>query len=243
MIEPVVSNPHFRRFAPPVVAIVLIGTFVSLGFWQLDRARQKIELQEQFEDGSAYLPLTGVLPERPFQPIEARGQFLDDRQILIDNIVRDGRVGFFVITPFRQSSSAPLLLVNRGWLARSDDTTSVQDIDVADDVRVLRGKSGTLPMVSLRTGDSFAGAGDWPKRATYPTIDEIAIQLDSALLPLVLLLDADQADGFRRQWQPQGSGPMTNYGYAFQWFAMATAVLAILIWQYRKKARATTSGQ
>ena len=85
MIESIVSNRLFRLFAPPVVAVVLIGTFVSLGFWQLDRAQQKIDLQRQFEDGSAYLPLTGALPERLFQPIEARGQFLDDRQILIEN--------------------------------------------------------------------------------------------------------------------------------------------------------------
>jgi cytochrome oxidase assembly protein ShyY1 len=27
---------------------------------------------------------------------------------------------------------------------------------------------------------------------------------------------------------------MTNYSYAFQWFAMAAAVLAILAWHFRK---------
>lgn len=241
MIGSVTSNALFRRFAPPVLATVLIGVFASLGFWQLDRAKQKIDLQALFDDGSAYLLLTGALPERQFQSIEARGRYVNDRQVLIENIIRDGRLGYFVITPFRQSSAAPLLLVNRGWLPRTHQDDPQKQIHVGDDVRVLRGKSGRLPRVSVRPGGAFDGAGDWPKNATYPTLDDVAAQLDADLLPFVLLLDADAPDGFQRQWQPQGSGPNTNYGYAFQWFSMALAVMAILVWQLRKQRRAKDS--
>ena len=50
-----------------------------------------------------------------------------------------------------------------------------------------------------------------------------------------LLLDPEDEDGFLRQWEPDQSGAMTHYGYAFQWFAMALAVIGIAFWQYRKR--------
>jgi len=237
VIEDILRNNSFRRFFPPVVGIVLLGLFVALGMWQLDRAAQKTASLEQFAESAAYLPLNGQLPERPFQPIEAHGRFLDDKQVLIENIVRNGRVGYFVITPFEQSGEDVLLLVNRGWLARSDDEDRQTLTAVGNAVRTIRGRAGQLPRVSIRAGEGFAGAMDWPKSATYPTFGEIAAELEADLSPFLMLLDPGAADGFDRQWQPQQSGPMTNYGYAFQWFAMAVAVFAIMLWRLRRRAQ------
>ncbi len=243
MIEATLKNKQFRRIVPPLAGVMLIGLFVSLGLWQLDRAQQKKELLTQFAESGAYLPLHRHLPEKVFQPVEARGRFQGQRQVLIENIVRDGRVGYFVITPFQQSGNESLLLVNRGWLARSNQQDLQALIEIGDDVRTLRGRAGQLPRVGVRPGGSFDGAGDWPKNATYPTLDEVAAELNEALLPLVLLLDPDEKDGFRRHWQPPQRGPMTNYGYAFQWFAMAIAVLVILVWRLRKGAPTREPGQ
>lgn len=244
MIEGILRNKQFRRYFPPFAAIVFTILFVSLGFWQLDRAAQKRDLLASFADSgndsesTGHMPLDGKLPDRPFQPIEARGRYDSQRQVLLENIVRDGRIGYFVITPFQQSGENALLLVNRGWLPMPDrDSGKSPQIDVDTQVRVLRGRAGQLPRVSVRPGEAFEGAADWPRHATYPLLDEVAAQLGTELLPFVLLLDPDQDDGFRREWQPQVSGPMTNYSYAFQWFAMAAAVMVILVWQLRKRAR------
>lgn len=237
MKESILVNKWFRRYFPPFAAVVFIGIFVLLAFWQLDRAAQKETLLAQFADDADFMPLNGGLPDNEYQPIEVRGSFDGQRQVLIENIVRDGRLGYFVITPFAQAGAGPLLLVNRGWLARPAQQHEMTPIDVAGDVRTLHGRAGHLPRVGVRGGAGFDGAGDWPKNAVYPTYAEVAHELDEELLPFVLLLDAADDDGFRRQWQPQGSGPMTNYGYALQWFAMAVAVLAILGWQLRKGAR------
>lgn len=237
MIEDILKNNSFRRYFPPVAGIVFIGVFIALGFWQLDRAAQKKASLAQFADATPYMPLNGQHPERPFQPVEARGRFADERQILIENIVRNGQVGYFVITPFQQPGDEALLLVNRGWLARVGQETGRTPIDVSDDVRTIHGRAGRLPQVSIRAGDGFAGAGDWPKSATYPTLDEIAAELEADVAPFVMLLAPEDPDGFNRQWQPQQSGPMTNYGYAFQWFAMAVAVFAILLWRFRNVVR------
>ena len=38
----------------------------------------------------------------------------------------------------------------------------------------------------------------------------------------LVLLDAGEPDGYRRQWQAPGLPPMRHVAYAVQWFALAT---------------------
>ena len=45
--------------------------------------------------------------------------------------------------------------------------------------------------------------------------------LDAAEL---VLLDADQPDGYLRQWQPPGFPPLRHTAYAVQWFGLALAL-------------------
>ena len=235
MIEALIRNEHFRRIFPPVAAVGLIALFVSLGFWQLDRATEKNQLQALFDDDTAYARVTGDMPVTEYQNIESYGYYLDSRQILIDNIFVEGRIGHYVITPFRYATSEPLLIVNRGWVARPVDSEANVDLSTGETRRTIRGRVGRLPRVGIRSGEAFEGAGDWPKKAIYPTLDDLSAQLDQEVLPFILLLHPEADDGFVRRWQPTGSGPSMHYGYAFQWFAMAAAVLTILGWQLRKR--------
>ena len=41
VIESILKNDLFRRYFPPFAGVLFIALFVSLGFWQLDRAAQK----------------------------------------------------------------------------------------------------------------------------------------------------------------------------------------------------------
>ena len=259
------TNALLVSIVPPLAGVALVTAFTALGLWQLDRAAEKEALAEKFANDAPYRSLDNVdvenqEPPIPFEKLEVRGRPLSDRQVLIDNIVRNGRIGYFVITPFEITGGAPLLLVNRGWVDKGTDAditdriggTSADegsadegsadegsaDEGSADSRRRVRGRAGHLPRVGIRSGEAFAGALDWPRVAVYPTLAEVAEQLDRELLPFVLLLDPDDADGFMRAWEPAQSGPMTHYGYAFQWFAMALAVVAIGGWQLKKRLSA-----
>ena len=235
MIEELIKNEHFRRIFPPVVGIGLILLFVSLGRWQLDRAAEKNELHALFDNDSAYARVTGDMPVTDYQNIESYGYYLDAQQVLIDNMFVDSRIGHYVITPFRYAADEPLLIVNRGWVARPVDSDMNVDLSTGESRRTIRGRVGRLPKVGIRSGEAFEGAGDWPKKAIYPTLDDLAKELDEDVLPFILLLHPEADDGFVRRWQPTGSGPSMHYGYAFQWFAMAAAVFVILGWQLRKR--------
>ncbi len=58
----------------------------------------------------------------------------------------------------------------------------------------------------------------------------MAKQLGLPLLPLVVLLDPGAPAGFAREWTPYyGISVQRHQGYAFQWFALATALGVIYI--------------
>jgi surfeit locus 1 family protein len=235
MLDELINNEHFRRLFPPLAATGLIALFVSLGVWQLDRAAGKNRVQALFENDAPFTRLTGDMPVTEFQNIDTSGHYLGNRQVLIDRIFMDGRSGYYAITAFRYADSEPLLIVNRGWIARPGSNESDPDISVGSASRSIRGRVGHLPRVGIRSADAFAGEESWPKTATYPTLDELSAEMGEELLPFVLLLDPDANDGFVRRWQPRDRGPMMHYGYALQWFAMAAAVAGIFIWRMRKK--------
>lgn len=220
---------------PPVAAVVLLVTFVWLGMWQLDRAAFKEDLAASFAAATDYERVFGDMPVAAFQPIKSTGEYLNERQILIDNIVKDSRLGVYVITPFQYSIDEPLLLVNRGWMPKLPGQNALPDVAISRELLEIRGKAGNLPRVGIRPGEAFEGSTGWPRTGVYPTLAEVEAELGRTVLPFVLLLDPEEASPMVRQWQPVQSGPATHYGYAFQWFALATTVLVVSVWQFRKR--------
>jgi len=233
--DEIIESEQFRRLFVPLASLFLFILFVSLGVWQLGRAAEKNSIRALFEEGAPYTRATGDMPVTEYQPIEARGRYLNERQVLIDNMIVDGRIGFYAITPLRYATAEPLLLVNRGWIPRAAGDSTKPDLGVAGDVRTVQGRVGYLPRVGIRSREAFQAGDEWPKTASYPTPEDLSAELGEELLPFVLLLDPAADDGFLRSWQPRESGPMMHYGYALQWFAMAAAVAGIFVWRRRKK--------
>lgn len=224
------------RWLPPVAAVILIVLFISLASWQLDRAAEKEALAGLFDDTGSPVTFVASGDYELYQPVTATGRYLPERQVLIDNIVRGGRLGYYVITPFETAPGAPLLLVNRGFIVRSP-SGGLPAVDVGGETRNVSGRIGRLPRVAIRPDKAIADRQGWPKIAVYPRSEDIAAVLEQEVAAPVLLLAPDAGDGFIRQWQPEQKGPMMHYGYAFQWSALALTVLVILIWQLRKRYR------
>ena len=98
-----------------------------------------------------------------------RDSYRDDRQVLIDNIPREGQLGYYVITPFEPSMSNEILLVNRGWLPKpARPTEDEADLTVAGNYRTSHGLTGHLPRVAIRPGEAFVERDVWPRRPAPP---------------------------------------------------------------------------
>ena len=219
---------------PALAGLLLLALFVTLGFWQLDRAADKREVQSAFEAGGEYRRLEADASYDRYQPLTATGRYLDRRQVLLENIVLNGRLGYYVITPFEFAPDEPLLLVNRGWIPKEAEGDALP-IAVSGREQEIRGRVGWLPRVGIRPGPAFAGDSGWPRRAVWPETQEVAAALGREVLPFVLLADPDPSSGLVRRWQPQEVGPMRHIGYAVQWFALALAVVVIAIVLHRRK--------
>jgi surfeit locus 1 family protein len=230
-------NDLLERIVPPVAALLLIVVFATLGNWQLNRAAEKVESAAQFENTAPYTPLAQITNAAPFQRIESRGRYLAQRQVLVNNIIRNNRLGYFVITALELTSDEPLLIVNRGWIEKPRDADALADIKVEDNWRSLRGRAGDLPRVGIRSGEPFVGDDTWPRTGLYPTLADVSAQLGREVLPFALLLDPDADDGYMRDWQPRQAAPSTHYGYAVQWFALALAVIVVWVVQIRRMRR------
>lgn len=220
------------QFKPPWWAIgvtaVLCSVFVSLSMWQLSRAEEKRELLEMFEAGReapAEIRSSEDLDDRVrYAPLRVHGRFLPERQFLLEGQTRDGQTGFHVWTPFELEEGERLLMVDRGWIARQEAPPEAPD----DEPRSIRGMLDELPEPGFRM-DPPAPEGEWPREIYYPDAELLESQLERPVHPGRLLMDADETPGHVREWDPVAMPPERHLAYAFQWAALAVALLVVFI--------------
>ena len=113
---------------PYVLGAILVAMFFALCVWQISRGLEKAGTQAAFESQSGFSSWSDGMDVSAFQKLRTTGRFDSERQILLENIIVNSRVGYYVLTPLRVDENAPLLLVNRGWIETSgpeQDLTSV----------------------------------------------------------------------------------------------------------------------
>ncbi len=114
--------------------LLATGAFLALAVWQLGRADEKRQLQAIFEARLQQPPLEykgGELdPDLvQYRRLRLEGHFLREGQLLLDNVVMDGRPGYEVITPFRLQGDG-VVLVDRGWVPLGRSRALVPEIPV-----------------------------------------------------------------------------------------------------------------
>src|SRR2546423_8496444 len=92
---------------------------IALGHWQAGRADAKRALGAQLDQALRSPPIEIgsqiVSPERVvLRYVAARGRFVDEHTIYLDNKLRRGQPGYEVVTPLRLDGMH--VLVNRGWV-------------------------------------------------------------------------------------------------------------------------------
>jgi surfeit locus 1 family protein len=239
----VLSSLVRRRFAPALhwtlLAALGVALFVSLGRWQLHRAEEKRALFAGFAAGSG---AAVILPEdfraiERYRRVTARGHYDSSRQFLLDNMTHEGVPGFHVLTPLVQHDLR-VVLVDRGFVPLTGSRSDLPDVTVDTGERSVTGRADNLPQaaVSLDAGP----ATGWPRIVSFPTMSEVATALSARLFPQVVLLDADQPDGFLRDWRPPGMPPDRHVAYAVQWFGLAATVFVTwVVLSFRHRERRT----
>ncbi len=209
-------------FVLPLILFFLL--FLGLGRWQLERMQEKQALFAEFESGAVItLPLSQVdAAAARYQHVIATGHYDTGRQILLDNMTHAGSAGYRVLTVLRASGRLPVL-VDRGWVAAGATRQMLPDVAVTEELRGVAGRLDSPPRAGINL--PAREGKDWPRVMSYPTIGELEAVLGEGVFPHILLLDADQPDGYVREWRPSTFPPERHLAYAVTWFALAAAVL------------------
>ena len=74
-------NRHLTFIMPYIFLLLLIYSFASLGFWQLDRAKAKDTLNEAYLSETSYLSIRDDLPIDEYLQIQTTGKYIIEKQI------------------------------------------------------------------------------------------------------------------------------------------------------------------
>jgi surfeit locus 1 family protein len=207
--------------------------FIRLGVWQLDRGNFKSLVQESVVANSAStvqqpsLPLNDLESWR-YRNITLTGNFMPDRQFLLDNQIRDQQPGYSVLSAFHVPGMNTTILVDRGWLPQAARREQLPDISVSSETLTIKG-SIYVPYENAYSLGEIAEGEDsgWPRRIQFVDYEQLSARLATQLQPFTLRLNAAMDNGYRRDWVESQSPANKHYGYAFQWFAMAAAVVVL----------------
>lgn len=235
-----------RRFLTPrwlaahVVVLAVVVVCASLGFWQLRRLEERRALNSRIE-------ARGSLPAEPiprpdatrpgellYRPVEVRGVYDTDREVLVAGRSLGGRPGHHVLTPLVTEEGWGVV-VERGWVPFELDRPPVAGAAPPDGVVRVVG-------VVLRSEDAGTDgpAGGVLRR---PDVAAIAGGLDYPVHPDYVRLqhqDPPQEGGFPVAVGPPETTEGPHLGYAVQWFLFggtAIGVYLALAWREARRGR------
>lgn len=219
---------------PTLVTLILLPIFIRLGFWQLERADQKRDMETRYEQrtklpGFRLEPKVRGGDDIEYRRVYVRGVFDHQHQILIDNRVLNGKVGYHVVTPLRMSGSDRYVLINRGWVQASPYRNELPDVSVSNKMVTIHGVLVKPHPDVYMLGDRNREGTEWPARMQWLDLKEIEQASKKKFYPYAILMDADAPHGYAREWRKVDLDPDKNTGYAVQWFSFAIVLLIIYI--------------
>lgn len=215
----------------------LSAVMLSAAWWQFGRGQQKAAQAEQRARAEALAPVDLDPGLAWGQRVRVQGRFVPGQQVLLDNQVRNGRVGVHVWTPVELASGA-LVLVDRGWIAAPADRQQVPQWDTPDTPVDLSGHWTRLPRPGLRVDGEGCAPGPWPRRLVYPSLEDLRCLYDAPLAHGLVQLSPEAPHGFARDWTVAGLSPERHHGYAVQWLALTLALwtLTWIAWRRRERS-------
>lgn len=226
-----------REFSPTLfmsfLAAILIGLFVMLGNWQLERANFKREIQnrylQQLEEPHQFIILESEKNDSySYRKIKLTGEYRSSRIILVDNMIHQGKAGYHILVPFFIDSGRQAVLVNRGWVAADYDRAVLPAIKPPKNLHEVLGIVTIPSTEGFRLG-TVEISKSWPQRILYIDLEKIQQGVDFDLLPYVIWQAPEMDDYYIREWQPIWLPPEKSEAYAVQWFSFGFIILILFI--------------
>lgn len=221
---------------PTLAALIALLLTLYLATWQQGRATEKRALQAEYSARMQAQPvnLSSSLGnvkdtnEYRYRLAFARGEWQTAKQIFIDNKFNDGGVaGYHVITPLKIADSNGVVLVNRGWIARSASYPAPPEANPAAGEIEVRGQL-TIPSKRFLELSANAVQGNVWQNLTIERYQQ-AMKID--VLPWVLLAHkmSSPSKGLTLQSERPDAGVEKHIEYMLTWYSLALTVAALWV--------------
>ncbi|HEX7034701.1 MAG TPA: SURF1 family protein [Pseudomonadales bacterium] len=226
------------RFAPgwrmSLAVAALLPVLIGLGVWQLQRAAEKRGLEMRFYERLGAPPVTPPADagQADFLRVRLVGAYQAGHDYLVDNRIREGRPGYWVVSRF-EAEDGRLYLVNRGWLAAGADRDRLPAVPTPPGRVALIGVVWPdLGLPPLLEADPWAPG--WPKRVQRLDVARMA-DGEPRIVAREIRLEPGQPGVFAAAPLQADFRPERHRAYAAQWFGLALVLAgAYLVYGFRR---------
>ncbi|MDH5571109.1 MAG: SURF1 family protein [Gammaproteobacteria bacterium] len=234
-----VFSSYYFRFSllGTILGIAGILVFSSLGYWQVERAEYKKNLEQEIviRNNSPAIALNVSIKDisqNYYRHVKVKGVYDVTHEVLMDNKIHQGEAGYHVYTPLVLDGSDTVIMINRGWLKGGHDRQSIPETSVTGGLIELSGRLHPLPSKPPLVLENNMDPG---KRWIYFDAEKYGKITGLKLLPAIILLDKNEVDGYIRDWPKYDAKVSMHIGYSFMWFTFAIIVLVTYIGVNLKK--------
>lgn len=218
---------------PTVAAFATVALCITAGNWQHRRMLEKEALQEAMARAAQLAPVEFPQGVRDwgawrFRQVVATGEYDRRHQMLIDNKVHDGRVGFDVVTLLRLSDGRAVL-VDRGFVPAGPTRAVLPDVPAPQGVLAVHGRvdlpgHGYYQLGAPRSADGVIWQHLDPSQFTALTgVDVVPVVVEA-------LDAAGGGAGLVRDWPLPDVGIDTHLSYMIQWYTFAAMAAGLWLW-------------
>lgn len=226
-------QPRWITFT--ILVLLVIAAFIRLGFWQLDRLKQR-RANNAIAIAHQNAPLLDInTAGQPGNPVDwqyrmatATGTYDYAHQVGVGSEARDGQLGMYMVTPLLLQGSQQAILVNRGWVPMTSFNPADWAVYNQPGIVTVKG------MLMLADGSDqlqkavFSKPSQPVEHLASVRLDILSRQTPETLLPVYLqAAPAGPPGSLPAAALPVidlSDGPHLNY--AAQWFSFA-AIFAI----------------
>lgn len=211
------------------LVLMLLPVTMSLGFWQLDRAEEKRQIQALFQqrqnNGPVPIEQLDENSDLRYQPVELQGNYLNDKWLLLDNRINHGKFGYEIVTPFKLTNSNLVVFINRGWVPGDISRRTLPSITAVDNEVELVGEI-YVPQGQMMVLESQP-ITEWSTIVQSIDVKGLASKVDGEVFPHTVRINEFSPGAYKSNWMVVNVQPAKHTAYAVQWFAMTFTLLII----------------
>lgn len=214
-----------------VLALIMIGFLLRLGFWQLHRAHEKQDMIDMYHARIASPPISlnnaNQNQDLQYHRVTISGRFDNEHTLLLDNKIYKGQVGYEIFTLFQPDNHLTPILVDRGFIPSTRNRNTLPQIRPIIGTTTISGMLNHTPGY-VKYGQIIPDRSiAWPLRIEYLNLKEIQPLLNQSLYPYIVNLAPSDPAAYPIEWQIVAFSPERHLGYAVQWFALALTLLIL----------------